>query len=80
MTKDNHKAADKRVRRMYDFIPGEVRLAHKLQEFLKSVVDKGTSIDSGYGDLSGTGNPCADLHPVIGGVEYHIAIRSTRKV
>jgi hypothetical protein len=69
MTKDNHEAADRRVRKLHDYIPAEwnknpLSLAHELREFLKSVVDAGTSIDSGGGD------GCADLWPVIGGVEY----------
>lgn len=37
-------------------------------QHIQSVVDDGTSIDSGGGD------GIADLWPVIGGIEYHIAI------
>jgi hypothetical protein len=77
MTKDNHEAADRRVRKLHDYIPAEwnrnpLSLAHELREFLKSVVDAGTSIDSGGGD------GCADLWPIIGGVEYHIVIMAPR--
>ena len=68
---------DRQVRKLYDYIPSDwnknpLSLAHELREFLKSVVDAGTSIDSGGGD------GCADLWPIIDGVEYHIAITSNR--
>lgn len=66
---------DRLVRKLHDHIANwnknPLSLAHELQEFLKSVVDAGTYIDSGFGD------GCADLWPVIDGVEYHIAITVT---
>lgn len=70
----DHGDADKRVKIIHDLVPPEwdkapLSLAHELREFLKSVVDEGTGIDSGGGD------GIADLHPIIGGVEYHIHIQ-----
>jgi hypothetical protein len=60
---------DKLEQSMQDFFnKGPLGLRLKLQEFLETVVDAGTSIDSGYG-LGG-----AELWPIIDGVEYHIAI------
>ncbi len=69
---------DKRVRIVHDLIPsswdkGPLILAHELRQMLKSIVDVGTGIDSGGGD------GLADLHPVIGGIEYHIQITTTRR-
>jgi hypothetical protein len=69
---------DKRVRMIHDLIPlnwdkGPLNLAHELRQMLKSIVDAQTSIDSGGGD------GIADLHPTIGGVEYHIQITRSRK-
>jgi len=74
----DHSEGDKRVRIVHDLIPADwnkvpLSLAHELREFLKSVVDEGTNIDSGGGD------GVADLWPVIGGVEYHIAITAKSK-
>ena len=74
----DHSDADKRVKMVHDLIPadwdkGPLSLAHELREFLKSIVDEGTNIDSGGGD--GT----ADLWPKIGGVEYHIQINAKGK-
>ena len=65
---------DKRVKIMHDIIPadwdcGPLNLALELRYMLKAMVDEGTSIDSGGGD------GIANLHPVIGGVEYHIQIQ-----
>jgi hypothetical protein len=79
MTMDGHEDGDRRVRKLHDHIPMDwdknpLSLAHELREFLKSIVDAGTSIDSGGG------NGCADLWPIIDGVEYHIAITSNRRV
>ena len=79
MTMDSHKDGDRRVRKLHDYIPSDwnknpLSLAHELREFLKSVVDAGTSIDIGGGD------GCAHLWPIIDGVEYHIAITSNRGV
>lgn len=66
-------AGDKRVRIIHELIPanwnkGPLSLAHELRQLLKPVVDEGTNIDSGGGD------GCADLWPIIGGVEYYISI------
>ena len=74
----DHGDGDKRVKTVHDLIPpdwdkGPISLAHELREFLKSVVDEGTNIDSGGGD------GVADLWPKIGGIEYHIAITSKAK-
>jgi hypothetical protein len=45
-------------------------LRKEIVAFLESRIDPGTSIDCGFGF-----SPMyADLHPVIGGVEYHIQI------
>ena len=68
-----HSEGDKRVRIVHDLVPsdwntGPLSLAHELRELLKPVVDEGTNIDSGGGDGIG------DLWPIIGGVEYHVAI------
>lgn len=68
---------DKRVRIVHDMVPpnwdqGPLNLAHELRQMLKSIIDAGTNIDSGGGD------GVADLHPIIGGVEYWIQI-STQK-
>lgn len=73
-----HEDADKRVRQVMSIAPNEwdqgpLVLAHEIREFLKSVVDEGTNIDSGGGD--GT----ADLWPKVGGVEYFISIRRSNK-
>lgn len=67
-------AGDKRVQTLNEILPSTwdnrpIIIAHELRTMLKSIVDAGTSIDSGCGD------GIADLHPVIGGVEYHIQIR-----
>ena len=75
----DHKAADERVRQVMDLIPpdwdkGPMVLSTEIRNFLKSIVDEGTSIDSGGGD------GIADLHPVVGGVEYHVQIRTSRKM
>jgi hypothetical protein len=69
----DHSEGDKRVRIVHDLVPrdwvrGPLSLAHELREFLKSVVDEGTNIDSGGGD------GVADLWPTIGGREYHIRV------
>lgn len=71
----NDDAGDERVRKVMDLIPsdwdkGPMVLSTEIRNFLKSIVDEGTSIDSGGGD------GVADLWPKIGGVEYHIQIRS----
>jgi hypothetical protein len=80
MTMDSHEDGDKLEQTIHDlFYKGPLGLRNKLEEFLETIVDAGTSIDSGFGDLSGCGNDCADLWPVIDGVEYHIAITSPRK-
>ncbi len=70
---------DKRARMVHGLIPsgwdkGPISLAHELRQMLKSIVDAGTNIDSGGGD------GIADLHPVIGGIEYHIQIKTSRIV
>lgn len=46
-----------------------ISLADELRKFLEPMVDAGTFIDTG------SRNGFADLHPVIGGVEYHIQIK-----
>ena len=74
----DHSDGDKRVKMVHDLIPddwdrGPLGLAHELREFLKSIVDEGTNIDSGGGD------GIADLWPKIGGIEYHIAIKSKKE-
>ena len=51
----DHSDGDKRVKMVHDLIPddwdrGPLGLAHELREFLKSIVDEGTNIDSGGGD------------------------------
>ena len=46
-------------------------LAQEISKFLQSIIDQGTSIDSG----GGSGD--ADLWPKIGGVEYYINIRKS---
>jgi hypothetical protein len=80
MTKDNHEDGDKLEQTIHDlFYKGPLGLRNKLEEFLETIVDAGTSIDSGFGDLSGCGNDCAELFPVIGGVEYRIAITAGDK-
>lgn len=73
----SHEEADKRVKIIHDIVPAAwdkrpLSLAHEIREFLKSVVDEGTNIDSGGGD------GFADLHPIIGGVEYWIQISSPK--
>lgn len=70
----DHGEGDKRVRMVHDIAPpnwdmGPLSVAHELRQLLKPVVDEGTNIDSGGGD------GCADLWPIIGGIEYHIAIK-----
>lgn len=70
---------DKRVRIVHEMIPenwnkGPLALAHELRTLMKNIVDEGTSIDSGGGD------GIADLHPIIGGIEYHIQIKQSRVV
>ncbi len=70
---------DERVRQVMDLIPpdwdkGPMVLSTEIRNFLKSIVDEGTSIDSGGGD------GIADLHPVVGGVEYHVQITTARKM
>jgi hypothetical protein len=71
-----NEAGDERVRKMMDLIPedwdkGPMVLSTELRTFLKTLVDEGTNIDSGGG------NGLADLHPIIGGIEYHIQITTT---
>ena len=51
----DHSDGDRRVKIVHDLIPPEwdkvpLSLAHELREFLKSIVDEGTNIDSGGGD------------------------------
>ena len=77
MSKKMHEEADKRVKIVHDLIPpewdkGPLSLAHELRQFLKSVADEGTSIDSGGMDGA------ADLWVKIGGVEYYIAISRSK--
>jgi hypothetical protein len=47
---------------------GPLVLSTELRTFLKTIVDEGTNIDSGGGD------GLADLHPIIGGIKYHVQI------
>lgn len=79
MSKDKHKQGDKQVKIIHDLIPiewdkGPLSLAHELRELLKPIVDENTGIDSGGGD------GIADLHPIIDGTEYHIQIKTSRKI
>lgn len=74
MSQEKHEEGDKHVKIVHELVPadwdkGPLSLAHEIRNLLKSVVDDGTSIDSGGGD------GVADLWPIIGGVEYHIAIK-----
>lgn len=69
-----HEDSDRRVRLVHELVPaswekGPLLLAHEIREFLKSVVDHGSNIDSGGGD------GVADLWAKVGGVEYHISIK-----
>lgn len=48
-------------------------LASEIREFLKTVRDQGTPIDSGGGD------GCADLWVTVQGVEYYITVQKSRK-
>jgi hypothetical protein len=66
---------DKRVKAVMDLIPSDwdkrpLILATEIRKFLQTICDQGTSVDSGGGDN------CADLWPIIGGVEYYISIRA----
>jgi len=75
----NDDAGDERVRKVADLIPsdwdkGPMVLSTEIRNFLKSIVDQGTSIDSC------AGNGIADLHPIIGGIEYHVQIKTSRVV
>lgn len=77
MSKEKHEQGDKQVKIVHDLIPpewdkGPLSLAHEIRQFLKSVADEGTSIDSGGGD------GCADLWVQIGGIEYYIAIARSK--
>lgn len=70
---DAHEAGDERVRRVMELIPsdwdkGPMILSTEIRNFLKTIVDEGTNIDSGGGD------GLADLHPIICGIEYHVQI------
>jgi len=56
----------------WDARPGTV--ATEIRELLKTLIDHGTSIDSGRSSDS------ADLWPQIGGVEYIITIRVSREL
>jgi hypothetical protein len=49
-------------------------LSTEIRNFLKSIVDEGTNIDSGGGD------GIADLHPIVGGIGYHVQIKTIRKL
>ena len=78
MSKEKHDQGDKQVKIVHDLIPeswdkGPLSLAHEIRNFLKSVVDENTGIDSGGGD------GMADLHATIDGIEYHIAIQRSLK-
>lgn len=52
---------------------GPMVLASEIRDFLKSIKDEGTALDSGGGD------GCADLWVTVGGTEYCIAIKKTGK-
>jgi hypothetical protein len=79
MTNKDHEAGDELVRKVMDLVPpdwdsGPMVLSTEIRNFLKSIADEGTDIDSGGGD------GIADLHPIVGGVEYHVQITTTRTV
>lgn len=46
-------------------------LASEIRQFLKTIADEGTGIDSGGCD------GCADLWVKVGGVEYYVTIRKS---
>jgi hypothetical protein len=69
------REAGQRARIVQKLVPqawdrGPISLAHEIRNMLKAMVDEGTQIDSCGGD------GVADLWPTIGGVEYHIQIRT----
>jgi len=71
-----HDESDKRATQVANMIPDDwdgkpLGLAHEIREYLKTVVDEGTEIDSGGSD--GTG----DLWATVGGVEYIINIKKS---
>ena len=79
MSEEIHKRGDEQVKIVHDLVPkewdiGPLSLAHEIRNLLKPVVDEGRGIDSGGGD------GIADLFPIIGGVEYHIQIKTARKL
>lgn len=66
-----------RVQAVADLVPADwdrraLTFAHELRRLLLPIVDQGTSIDSGGGDN------CADIWPVIDGVEMHVQITASR--
>jgi hypothetical protein len=68
--------ATPRIQVMHDMMPADwdrkpLALAHEIRNFLSSVKDQGTEIDSGTDGMSG------DLWVKIGGVEWYINIRKS---
>lgn len=69
--------SDKRHTIMHGMIPAEwdrkpAGIASEIREFLKSIKDEGTNIDSGGMD------GCADLWVTVQDVEYHIGIQKSK--
>lgn len=55
----------------WDVVPAIV--AGEIGELLKTIVDQGTNIDSGYG------NGCGDLWFTINGVEFFLTVSRSKK-
>jgi hypothetical protein len=70
--------SDKRHSTVANLLPKEwnqkpFAIATEIRDFLATIKDEGSSIDSGSGD------GCADLWVTISGVEYYIAIKPSLK-
>lgn len=69
---------DNQKREIHDLTPdGEARdlltIAHEISDLIEPMTDHG------FGTDSGVGFGAADLHPVIGGWEYHVRITRTKE-
>lgn len=69
--------SDKRHTEVANMLPSSwdrkpFSLATEVREFLQTVKDEGTNIDSGCGD------GFADLWVTMGGIEYYIAIKPSK--